>query len=338
MNIEKKYQVLLIILKYSVRYLFLQKGMKVQKISTDKLIDMSSSKRPKSFSELIWQSHIKKVLQIAIDSAKTRKWVLWHVLLSWPSWYWKTTIANIISKKLNKNIKSITWYAITKPADLISILNTLEEWDVLFIDEIHRLRPNIEEVLYIAMEDFMIDMVMPDWWNVKIPISNFTLVWATTQPDKLTKPLKNRFVYNFHLVPYSDLEKKLILKHYLWLNLIDFDEDLLDKIILKIDNVPREIFNFCIKIRDFLTINSKKLDLTEKQRVDFVDFIQIKDWWLTFLHQKYIEILENENRPMWLRSIALQLWINEKTVEEDIEPLLLKLWKIDKTLRWRVLI
>jgi len=313
--------------------------MQIKKIKTEKLIDISASNRPETFTEFLWQEHIKSVIQVAIDSAKKRKSHIWHVLFSGPSWFWKTTLANIISKQMWRWIKAVTWYAINKPAEIISILNSLEEGEVLFIDEIHRLRPNVEEVLYIAMEDYVIDMVMPDGWNVRVPISPFTLIWATTKSESLTKPLKNRFIYNFHFMDYNAEEKKKIVNRYLDQYSVSFDSDLLDLVTEKVDAVPREIHNLCIKIRDFVVSmwDTKQKHLDNTVRAQFVQHINIDDWWLTVLHQKYLEILENQDRAIWLKTIAIQLWINEKAVEEEIEPLLLKLWKIDKTTKWRIL-
>ena len=150
--------------------------MEIKKINTDIIKPINEWSRPTSFDEFIGQEHIKWVIKTAIQSWKQRKSPIGHILFSGPSWFGKTTLATIISKQATTAIRAVTWYAITKPSEIISILNTLENGDILFIDEIHRLRPNIEEVLYIAMEDFVIDMVMPEWWNVRIPINPFTLI------------------------------------------------------------------------------------------------------------------------------------------------------------------
>lgn len=314
--------------------------MEIKKISTEKLIDVSGSKRPETFDEFLGQSHIKNVMCSAISSAKTRQSQIGHTLFSGPSGYGKTTLANIISKQMNTGMKAVTGYAIPKPAEIVSILNSLEEGDILFIDEIHRLRPNVEEVLYIAMEDFVIDMVMPDGGNVRVPISPFTLIGATTQAEKLTPPLKNRFVYNFHFMEYEPEEKKQIIARYLEKYDVQTEVDMLEHIHQKVDAVPREIHNLCVKIRDFLISQSGDQDarLDKKRWDEFVNHIKIDDGGLTRLHQKYLEILEKNDRPLWAKTIAIQLGINEKAVEEDIEPLLMKLGKIEKTAAGRVLL
>lgn len=154
------------------------------------------------------------------------------------------------------NIKIVTGYAISKPSELISILNNIENGDVLFIDEIHRLKPNIEEILYIAMEDFVIDMVMPEGGNVRIPINSFTLIGATTRMEAIAGPLKNRFVYKFHFEDYSAEEKRAIIRRYLKLYHITASEDIVSRIEQKVESTPREIHNFVVKIRDYLISHS----------------------------------------------------------------------------------
>jgi len=312
--------------------------MEVKKINSEKLLNISSHVRPDSFESFIWQEHIKWVVKTAIDSSKKREAHMWHMLFSGPSWFWKTTMAHIISKQSNTGIKAVTWYAINKPSDIISILNILEKWDILFIDEIHRLKPNIEEVLYIAMEDFVIDMVMPEWWNVRVPINPFTLIGATTKSESLSQPIKNRFVYHFHFMEYTPNEKMVIIKKYLNKYDIEVDQNILEQVSQKVAAVPREIHNMCIKIRDFVITQSKDKKLTQQLRDNFLTHSKIEEGGMTALHAKYLEILEQADRPMGVKAISVQLGINEKAVEEDVEPLLLKLWKIEKSAAGRILV
>ncbi len=312
--------------------------MEVKKINTDKLMNISHSGRPDTFEEFIGQENIKGIVKTAIESWKKRKWHIGHILFSGPSGFGKTTMAHIISKQGQVNIKAVTGYAITKPSEIISILNTLETWDILFIDEIHRLKPNIEEVLYIAMEDFVIDMVMPEWGNVRIPINPFTLIGATTKSESLSQPIKNRFVYNFHFMEYTPNEKESIIKKYLDKYEIQTSEEIIKKISEKVGSVPREIHNLCIKIRDFVITKSQEKKLTDSLWEDFLKHSKIDEGGMTPLHKKYLEILEKADRPMGVKAIAVQLWVNEKAVEEDVEPLLLKLGKIEKTWAGRILV
>ena len=318
-------------------FLFVKKTMEIKKISLETATSWTISHRPQSFTEFIWQSPIKSVLQTAIESAKLREAPLGHILFSGSSGFGKTTLATIISQQMNTNIKVVTGYALTKPSELVSLLNSLESWDILFIDEIHRIKPTLEEVLYIAMEDFVIDMLMPEWWSIRLPINPFTLVWATTKPESLSQPMKNRFIYHFHFMDYDLEEKKTILDRYLQHYQVNYEPHLLEKFVQKVASVPREIHNLVIKIRDYL-ISRQLPILTSKDREEFLKHSQIDDWGMMPIHKKYLDILADFDRPVGVKTLAVQLGVSEKNLEEDIEPLLLKLGKIEKTTKGRSLI
>ncbi len=311
--------------------------MEIKKISLETATSWTISHRPQSFAEFIWQAPIKSVLQTAIESAKLREAPLGHILFSGSSGFGKTTLATIISQQMNTNIKVVTGYALTKPSELVSLLNSLESWDILFIDEIHRIKPTLEEVLYIAMEDFVIDMLMPEWWSIRLPINPFTLVWATTKPESLSQPMKNRFIYHFHFMDYDLEEKKTILDRYLQHYQVNYEPDLLERFVQKVASVPREIHNLVIKIRDYL-ISRQLPILTSKDREEFLKHSQIDDWGMMPIHKKYLDILADFDRPVGVKTLAVQLGVSEKNLEEDIEPLLLKLGKIEKTTKGRSLI
>ena len=310
--------------------------MEVKRISTTSQNTVSGSQRPVDFESFVGQEPIKAVLKTAIESAKLRAGELGHILFSWSSGFWKTTLAGILSKQMGSSLKVVTWYALSKPSELVSVLNSLDVGDILFIDEIHRLKPTIEEVLYIAMEDFLIDMVMPEGWSLRLPINPFTLIGATTKPESLSQPMKNRFIYQFHFMDYTPDEKKRILDQYLAFYGVKYEQNLITDISKKVAPVPREIHNLAVKIRDYLVSKKIKI-LTSNDRADFLAHTQIQDGGMMPIHSKYLEILETADRPLGLKSLAIQLWVNEKTLEEDIEPLLLKLWKITKTTKGRIL-
>ena len=318
-------------------FLFVKKTMEIKKISLETTTSWTISHRPQSFAEFIWQAPIKSVLQTAIESAKLREAPLGHILFSGSSGFGKTTLATIISQQMNTNIKVVTGYALTKPSELVSLLNSLESWDILFIDEIHRIKPTLEEVLYIAMEDFVIDMLMPEWWSIRLPINPFTLVWATTKPESLSQPMKNRFIYHFHFMDYDLEEKKTILDRYLQHYQVNYEPHLLEKFVQKVASVPREIHNLVIKIRDYL-ISRQLPILSSKDREEFLKHSQIDDWGMMPIHKKYLDILADFDRPVGVKTLAVQLWVSEKNLEEDIEPLLLKLGRIEKTTKGRSLI
>ena len=295
-----------------------------------------STSRPLNFEDFIWQEHIKKVLKSAIISAKKRNDTLWHILFSWDSWFWKTTLANIIANQLWKKINIITAYAIEKPSDMISILNQLENWDILFIDEIHRLKPKIEEILYIAMEDFRIDIIVQDE-NMSLPINKFTLIWATNRLEKLSDAFKNRFIYKFHLQWYSDRQIQDILNKYfnkLWIICWKKSIEILAR---KCIPVPREIKNLAIKVRDYIIAKNKKLIIDEKIVKIIINELQLENYWLSNLQKKYLNILK-EHKQIWLKTISTILNVDEKVIEKDIEPLLINLEIIEKTPRWRKLL
>lgn len=188
------------------------------------------------------------------------------------------------------------------------------------------------------MEDYVIDIVMPDGENMRIPINPFTLIGATTKSESLSQPLKNRFVYQFHFMDYSTEEKQHIIQTYLDKHEVPLaDSLLLDIIHEKVDSVPREIHNMCVKLRDYIISHN----ITAVDSIAWEAFLlhaQIDEGGMSILHKKYLEILSNYDRPIGLRTIAVQLGMHEKAVEEDIEPLLLKLGKIEKKAGGRCLI
>ncbi len=295
--------------------------------------------RPLNLEDFIWQEDVKNILKSAIISSIKRQDSLGHILFSWDSGFWKTTLSMIISNNLWKNIKIVTAYAIDKPADIISILNQLEEWDILFIDELHRLKPKIEEILYIAMEDFRVDIVMQDE-TTSIPINKFTLVWATNKLENLSDAFKNRFIYKFHLKNYTDKEKEKILEKYLKEFNIKYDDNIIEKLANKALPVPREIKNLAIKIRDYLIASWFKetsMFLDEEIYNELLNNLKLNDYGFSDLQRRYLEILEDE-KVVWLNTIASILNISEKVIEKDIEPLLLNVWVIEKTKKWRKLL
>ncbi len=296
----------------------------------------SSTVRPIDFTDFIGQEEVKKILQSAILSAKKRNDTLGHILFSWDSGFWKTTLANIIASKLGKNIKIITAYAMEKPADMISVLNQLEPGDILFIDEIHRLKPKIEEILYIAMEDFRVDIIMQDE-SMSLPINKFTLIWATNKLEKLSDAFKNRFVYKFHLKPYNQQEIEKILAKYLTKLWISYDTGSIQNLATKCLPVPREIKNLAIKVRDYLVASNQKLEINSNILPRLLNDLHLQQYGLSELQQRYLKILE-EKEIAGLKTIATILNVDEKVVEKDIEPLLINLWIIEKTTKWRKLL
>lgn len=307
----------------------------------EKLVDQngfSNLLRPLSLDEYVGQESIKKHLSVAIASSKIRWEILDHILFYGPPWLGKTTIANIIAIEMWVTLKSTSGPAIEKQSDLVSILSNLEEWDILFIDEIHRLKPQIEEILYTAMEDFEIDIIV---WSgtgaqsIKLPIKRFCLIWATTKLSSLSNPLRDRFWNVLKLDFYSSEDlAKIILRNSLKLEL-NFSPVLIEIIAKKSRWTPR-VSNRLLKImRDYHTIWK---DLNDKKVIEkiFLD-IWIDELWLDYLDRKYLTTLLEKFGwwPVGLNTLSSAIWEEESTLEDVVEPYLLQIGFIERTPRGR---
>lgn len=308
---------------------------------TEKPIDktgFSNILRPLKLSDYVGQDSIKKHLSVSMSSSKIRKEALDHILFYWPPGLGKTTLSNIIATEMEANLKSSSGPAIEKQSDLVSILSNLEEWDVLFIDEIHRLKPQVEEILYTAMEDFEIDiMVWSGTWaqSVKLPIKKFCLVWATTRLSSLSNPLRDRFWNVLKLDFYSEQDlSKIIHKNALKLDM-HLEEFVLENISKKSRWTPRVANRLLKIIRDYHTI-WKDLKIVSVVDEIFND-IWIDELWLDYLDRKYLfTILDKFNSwPVWLNTLSSAIWEEESTIEDVVEPYLLQIWFIERTSRWR---
>lgn len=294
--------------------------------------------RPLKLEDYVWQSSIKKHLSVSISSSKIRWESLDHILFYGPPWLWKTTLSNIIANEMDSSLKSTSWPAIDKQSDLVSILSNLEDGDILFIDEIHRLRPQVEEILYTAMEDFEIDIMVGSWTgaqSVKLPLKRFCLVGATTRLSSLSNPLRDRFWNVLKLDFYSEDDLWIIVRNNaskLDLDLPNFVFDLISK---KSRWTPR-ISNRLLKIiRDYLTIWK---DLTSIESVEKIfDDIWIDKLWLDYLDRKYLYTIMDKFKwwPVWLNTLSSAIGEEEPTLEDVVEPYLLQIWFIERTPRWR---
>lgn len=302
-------------------------------------IDLNEANlRPKALKDYVWQELIKKHLSVSIASAKMRNASLEHILFYWPPGLWKTTLSNIIASEMWSNLKITSGPAIEKQADLVSILSNLENWDILFIDEIHRLKPQIEEILYTAMEDFVIDIIVWKWtWaqSVRMPVNNFTLVWATTKLSALSSPLRDRFWNVMKLDFYSENDlSKIILRNSQILNL-EIMQDLIGAISRRSRGTPR-ISNRLLKIlRDYNIIWK---EINDKKVFDEIFLnLWIDSLGLDYLDKKYLETINYKFSwwPVWLWTLASSIWEEEATLEDVVEPYLLQIWFIEKSSRGR---
>ena len=294
--------------------------------------------RPKKLEDYIGQKLIKKHLSVSISSARIREESLEHVLLYGPPGLGKTTLSNIIASELWSQLRSTSGPAIEKQADLVSILSNLEEWDVLFIDEIHRLRPQVEEILYTAMEDFEIDiMVWSGTWaqSVKLQLKPFCLIGATTRLSSISSPLRDRFwnVLKLDFYDPSDIEK--IIKNNCKLLELDIPDGTLHVVASKSRWTPR-IANRLLKIvRDYKTIGE---DVGNEQVLQSI----FKEIWidalgLDYLDRKYLETIQTKFAwgPVGLNTLASAIWEEEATLEDVVEPYLLQIGFIERTPRGR---
>jgi holliday junction DNA helicase RuvB len=299
------------------------------------------SLRPKSFQNFIGQNSLKENLAIFINAAKKRSESLDHVLLYGPPGLGKTTIAQIIAYELGTNIKITSGPVITKSGDLAAILTNLQAGDVLFIDEIHRLNTNVEEILYSAMEDFALDIMIGEGAgarSVRIDLPRFTLVGATTRTGLLSNPLRDRFGIPMRIDFYSGTElAEIVTRSSKLLN-----SSITKQGALEIGNrargTPRIAIRLFKRVRDFASHQNANI-IDEHIANNALNNLEIDNIGLDSNDHKYLRlIIENFNGgPVGIETIAASMSEQKDTIEEIIEPYLLQLGFMQKTSRGRVL-
>lgn len=297
--------------------------------------------RPMFLSEFIGQKKIKENLQIFVDSAKKRSDSMDHVLFYGPPGLGKTTLARIIANELGVGFKSTSAPVITKVGDLASILTNVEQNDVLFIDEIHRLSPNVEETLYSAMEDFKLDVIIgegPGARSIKLDLPKFTMVAATTRTGLITSPLRDRFGIPLHLEFYTPEElTSIVLRNADKLN-ISIDKLGAQEIACRSRGTPRICIRLLKRIFDFATV--KEMNIISDIFVDAcLHSLGVDKYGLDSLDKSYIKcILESHNGgPVGIETIAAAMSEEKDTLEDVIEPYLLQQGFIQRTPRGRIL-
>lgn len=311
--------------------------VEIEKVNFEKEYEVSL--RPLNFDEYIGQEKIKQNLKVFIGAAKKRAEVLDHTLFYGPPGLGKTTLAHIISNEMNTNIKITAAPMIEKAGDLAAILTNLEEGDVLFIDEIHRLSSSIEEILYPAMEDFRLDIIIgsgPAAQTIKIDIPKFTLIGATTKAGMISAPLRDRFGISFRLEFYSPDELASITqKASLKLNK-SIDKDASLEIAKRSRGTPRIALRLLKRIRDFADINDEE-NISLNRAKTSLDELGVNELGFDELDLKYLGILfEANKKPLGLNTISAALSEDEGTIEDVIEPYLLANSYIQRTAKGRI--
>ena len=298
-----------------------------------------NSLRPIKFDDYIGQDDIKKNVKVAISSSKKRGHQLDHIMFYGPPGLGKTTIATIIANELGSNIKIVTGTTIDKPADLAMILMNIEEGDVLFIDEIHRIPKIAEEAIYSAMEDFQLNINVVDGnaMNViKLNLPKFTLIGATTRIGMLTKPLRDRFGMTLRMNYYSIEDLCKIIKNASIKLEIGIDDESAIEIAKRSRFTPRVSLKILKRMRDFADYLEK--DIIDKEVVDeCLSSMKIFEYGLDENDLKYLEILNLTNKPLAIKTLASKLNESIETIEDSIEPYLIENNFIEKTAKGRVI-
>ena len=303
--------------------------------------DLDTTLRPQSLDEFTGQAEARANLKVFIEAAKNRGEALDHVLFVGPPGLGKTTLAQIMAKELGVNFRSTSGPVIAKAGDLAALLTNLEDRDVLFIDEIHRLNPAVEEILYPAMEDFQLDLIIgegPAARSVKIDLSKFTLVAATTRLGLLTTPLRDRFGIPVRLSFYTVEELELIVRRGARLMGLGITDDGAREIARRSRGTPRIAGRLLRRVRDFAEV--AKAEAVTKQIADeALTRLLVDNMGLDQLDKRYLTMiaLNFGGGPVGIETIAAGLSEPRDAIEDIIEPYMIQQGFIQRTPRGRVL-
>lgn len=303
--------------------------------------DLETSLRPQSLDDFTGQAEARANLKVFIEAAKNRGEALDHVLFVGPPGLGKTTLAQIMAKELGVNFRSTSGPVIAKAGDLAALLTNLEERDVLFIDEIHRLNPAVEEILYPAMEDFQLDLIIgegPAARSVKIDLANFTLVAATTRLGLLTTPLRDRFGIPVRLQFYTVEELEKIVRRGARIMGLNITDDGAKEIARRGRGTPRIAGRLLRRVRDFAEV-AKAEAVTKEIADNALTRLSVDAMGLDQLDRRYLSMIAENfgGGPVGIETIAAGLSEPRDAIEDIIEPYLIQQGFIQRTPRGRVL-
>ena len=299
-----------------------------------------SSVRPTSFDEYIGQDDVKLQMSLFIDAAKSRKDVLDHCLIYGPPGLGKTTLANVIANQMNAGLRQTAGPVLERSGDLAAILTKLEPYDILFIDEIHRLNPVVEEILYPALEDYKLDILVGEGvaaHSVQLDLPPFTLIGATTRAGMLTSPLRDRFgiVQRLAFYQYKDLQK--IIERSASILGIQIEKKGASEIAKRSRGTPRIANRLLRRVRDFADVKSNSI-INEKIAHEALDTLKVDSAGLEQLDRDYLSLIINKFSagPVGLDTLSTALGEERLTLEDMVEPFLLQQGFIMRTPRGRV--
>ena len=320
-------------------------SMNDDRIITPELEDYQEEKfenslRPKILDEYIGQDKVKENMKIYIEAAKKRGEPLDHVLLYGPPGLGKTTLANIISNEMNSNIKITSGPAIEKPGDLAALLTNLSEFDVLFIDEIHRLSKSVEEILYPALEDYTLDIMIgkgPSARSIRLDLPKFTLIGATTKAGSLTTPLRDRFGIVHRLELYGVEDLTTIVKRSAKILGVEIDNESAVEVARRSRGTPRIANRLLKRVRDYATVLGDGR-ITLKITKTALNKLEIDEMGLDEIDRKILEtlIIKYQGRPVGIETIATTIGEEIDTIEDVYEPYLIQIGFVSRTVRGRI--